>query len=96
MNNEPSVFISDFEQDVWLDYNTSEETVIQNRLGHFNEFSKIRTIFKRKRNNKYYVYIEIEDKKGKTKQISKGNFDNERDADRLLELLKKQKPRYLK
>jgi len=96
MNDEPSIFISDFVNDVWLDYTPSEELVIQNKLGYFNEFTKIKTIFKRKRNNKYYVYIEIETSKGKNKQISKGSFYNEEEANKLIDLLKKQSVKYLR
>lgn len=95
MNDEPSIFISDFANDVWLDYVPSKEIAIQNKLGYFNEFKKIKTIFKRKRNNKYYVYIEVEEGKGKTKQISKGSFDNEEEANKLLKLLKEQNIKHL-
>ena len=95
MNNEPSIFISDFEKDVWLDYSPGEEIAIQNKLGQFNEFQKIKTIFKRKRRNKFYVYIEIYTTDEKTKQILKGSFLDESEADKLLDLLKKQKVEYL-
>ena len=95
MNDEPSVFISDFEKDVWLDYSINDEILIQNKLGEFNELVKIRSIFKRKRNNKYYVYMEIKNREGKIVQVSKGSFNNEKEADNLLEILKKQQPRYL-
>ena len=45
---------------------------------------KIKSTFIRKRNNKYYVYVEFEDEIGKRKQKSQGSFELRKDADRLL------------
>lgn len=45
---------------------------------------KIKSTFIRKRNNKYYVYVEYEDEIGKRKQKSQGSFELKKDADKLL------------
>lgn len=45
---------------------------------------KVKSSFIRKRNNKYYVYVEYEDELGRKKQKSQGSFENKKDADKLL------------
>ena len=88
MNDEPSIFISDFKTDVWLDYINSEDVKVQNYTNEKNEFANVRSIFKRKRGNRYCVYVEIKNFDGKNKQILKGSFVNEIEADSLLKKLK--------
>ena len=39
---------------------------------------KVKSSFIRKRNNKYYVYVEYEDELGRKKQKSQGSFENKR------------------
>ena len=45
---------------------------------------KILSSFIRKRNDKYYVYVEYIDETGKKKQKSQGSFINKKDADKKL------------
>ena len=44
---------------------------------------KILSSFIRKRNDKYYVYVEYIDEVGKKKQKSQGSFINKKDADNM-------------
>ena len=46
---------------------------------------KILSSFIRKRNDKYYVYVEYIDEVGKKKQKSQGSYANKKDADKKLD-----------
>ncbi|MGL5718860.1 MAG: GIY-YIG nuclease family protein [Paraclostridium sp.] len=86
--NEPPIFISDFENDKWLDFEKFDNIVIQDNLGFKNDFLETKTVFKRKRGKRYCVYVEAIHKEGKRKQIKKGSFLNEEDADKLVANIK--------
>lgn len=45
---------------------------------------KVVSSFVRKRNNKYYVYVEYIDETGKKKQKSQGSYANKKDAEKKL------------
>lgn len=95
MNDEPSIHMTDFSTDVWLDYTDANNIIVQDHLNVKNEFIKVYSIFKRKRGNRFLVYVEI-DYGNKRKQIKKGSFLNEIEADNLVSELKKQSDYSLK
>ena len=96
--NEEAFIISDFSKDKWLDY--SKEIVNKMATNKKNDVAdtslfnldnvnyNIRTIFCRKRNDRYIVYVEYKDGNGRIKQINKGAFDNKKEANNLVKELK--------
>lgn len=95
--NEPGFIISDFSSDEWLDYSEDVfyklENMRETKIGNLispNEcdIKRVNSIFKRKRNNNYLVYIEYTNFEGATKQKRKGTFKNKKDADELIKDLK--------
>lgn len=94
--NEPPVIIKDFANDEWLPYNNKDiNNLIRNNISDmfFDSSRKITSIFCRKRNLKYLVYIEyinpLDYKNGKKKtQLLKGSFFSEEEARELVSELK--------
>ena len=93
-HSSPSFIISDFSNDRWVSYDEFDlfNTDIIKSLNRFcqeYDVKRIESIFKRKRGNKYLVYIQYVNLEGKTVQKRKASFDNVLDADRLVLDLKK-------
>lgn len=87
--NEPSFELACMGEDNWMDikYFECSENVL--RLSNI-VLRSTSTIFSRKRNDRYLVYIEI--KYGnKKKQVKKGSFKNKEDADKLVDKLRQEK-----
>lgn len=93
--NEPIIVIKEFTNDLWLDYN--EDNLSQFKIGSIDNTMitgritpyKISSIFCRKRNNRYLVYIEYLIHENSTKkQNLKGSFDNEEEARNFVSVLK--------
>ena len=89
-NDEPSIFISDFKSDIWVDYLTGEriEDKNKNKTNVDNDLIDIKTVFKRKRGYRYCVYVEGKGIYGKNKQILKGSFVDEVEANSLVEKIR--------
>lgn len=96
--NEEAFTISDFTRDKWIDYSkdVAREIAENKKNGVVNDLLfeldniayKVGTIFCRKRNDRYIVYLEYKNLNGKSKQVKKGSFDNKKEADDLVKELK--------
>lgn len=95
--NEPAITIKDFATDKWEEYNKEHINELERKdiTDKFTTCSEgISSIFYRKRNNRYLVYMEyklsknINKNKYNKKQVLKGSFDKEVDAINYLEKLK--------
>lgn len=91
--SEPAIVIKEFASDVWIDYNKDDLKLFKEDkriLSNNTILYKITSIFCRKRNNRYLVYIEhLSSNNGKSKKQSlKGSFDNEKEARDFVSLLK--------
>lgn len=89
--DEPAVKLTEFLNDKWCLYDEDEVKKIRKAQINFeSEVKYITSIFKRKRNNKYYVYIEYlyNKKDGFKKQKLQGSFYDEKEADIFLNQLK--------
>lgn len=96
--NEEAFTILDFTRDNWIDYSkdVAREIAENKKSGVTNDLLleldniayKVGTIFCRKRNNRYIVYLEYKNLNGKSKQVKKGSFDNKKEADDLVKELK--------
>lgn len=83
--------INDFLHDEWKDISLYKELPLD--FGDVENISNIRqwrSIFVRKRNNSYIVYVEMEIN-GVKKQINKGSFKSKKKADKLAEKLRSQR-----
>ena len=94
--NEPNFIISDFVNDKWIDYNSTMISRIDLGIASIREIEKhssndikrVASIFKRKRNENYLVYIEYINNENKKVQKRKGTFKIEEEANELVETLK--------
>jgi predicted GIY-YIG superfamily endonuclease len=76
--------ISDFNNDIWIDYNIDKIKSFKR-----DDLSlDITSIFKRKRGSNYLVYIEYRDTYGKKHQNKYCSFENEEDASKCVKELK--------
>lgn len=85
--NEPIFIIKDFANDKWTTYTGDTEDFKREYYCDSLEAKYITSIFKRKRDNKYYVYIEYLEGNTK-KQKLKGSFYDKEEADNLVKELK--------
>ena len=96
-HNSPSFIISDFVSDKWIDYNDFNLYYINNinniklltKDYHESDMKNVKSIFKRKRGNKYAVYIEYCDFNDKVIQKRKASFETALEADKLILDLRK-------
>jgi hypothetical protein len=94
--NEPSFIISDFVNDKWIDYNSAMISRIDLGIASIreikryssNDIKRVTSIFKRKRNENYLVYIEYINNENKKVQKRNGTFKTEEEANVLVEILK--------
>lgn len=83
-SDEYSFIITDFLNDVWIDYNLD----FLKNINKENLYLKIKSIFKRKRGNNYLVYIEYLDTNNKICQKRYNTFKNQYEADECVNTLK--------
>ena len=83
--DEDAFTISDFSNDVWLDYDINVMKSFKREDFGLN----ISSIFKRKRNNSYLVYIEHIDIYGKKHQKRHSSFKSEEEASNCVKELKR-------
>ena len=93
LRDEPVIIIEDFKDDLWEDYNKEDINNLNTQdINDIYSFSnhQVSSIFYRKRNNNYLVYIEVKmnNNNNKKKQIRKGTFKNEKDAEEFVNHLK--------
>ena len=94
--NEPGFIIKEFNNDKWINYNRQEVKKIEKKDttdDFINNPSLITSIFYRKRNGNFLVYLEYLEyskstKNTKKRQIPKGSFQNEDEAKKLVNNLK--------
>lgn len=92
--DEYPIIIKNLGEDEWNDVPLSVKTLKEMHFKQIENINrvKIRTIFYRKRSNKYYVYLEYKDlSRDKIIQKSMGVFDIEEDAQKLVNHLRENK-----
>lgn len=86
-----SFIIKDFLHDEWKDISLYEELTLDFvDIENISNIKQWGSIFVRKRNKNYIVYVEIE-VNGVKKQINKGSFKSKEKADKLAENLREQR-----
>lgn len=99
--DEASFIISDFSNDIWIDFNdysVSKFERINDLSGKYVNLMRgcgiednirfVKSVFSRKRNDNYLVYIEYESVSGKVIQSRKGTFKSKEEASEFVKDLK--------